>query len=157
MAAPTADPIDAAAHRQLGVTLFNQVWQLLEAEQRTDEQDDEMLHAAHASRLHWARSAAPDLPQRVAVGEWQCSRVYAVLGRAEPALHHARRCLAMAEAGGLEDWVLASACEAMARAAMVAGDQAGVEKWRARAWEAVAAISDEEDREVIESDLATLG
>ena len=152
----TADPLDADAHRRLGVERFNHVWRLLEAEDRTAEQDDEMLHAAHASRWHWSRSGAADLAQRLAVGEWQCSRVYAVLGRAEPALHHARRCVAMAEAGGLEDWVSASAYEAMARASSVAGDRQAFEQWREKARAAAEAIGDEEEREVIEGDLATL-
>ena len=151
-----AELLDADTHRRLGVELFNHVWRLLEAEERSPEQDDELAHAAHASRWHWSRSGADDLAQRLAVGEWQCSRVYAVLGRAEPALHHARRCVAMVEAGGLEDWVTASAYEAMARASSVAGDREAFEEWRERAREAADAIGDEEDREVIEGDLATL-
>jgi DNA-binding transcriptional MerR regulator len=149
--------LDPDSHRRLGVELFNHVWRLLETEDRTPEQDDEMVHAAHASRWHWSRTGVPDLPQRLAVGEWQCSRVYAVLGRGEGALHHARRCLALVEAGGLEDWMTASAYEAMARASFVAGDSAAFEDWRARARDATAAIADEEEREVIEGDLATLG
>lgn len=150
------DLLEADTHRRLGVDLFNRVWRLLETEERDAEQDDEMVHAAHASRWHWSRSGASDLPQRLAVGEWQCSRVYAVLGRAEPALHHAKRCVAIAEAGGLEDWVAASAYEAMARASSVAGDRAAFDEWRSRARAAADAIADPEEREVIEGDLATL-
>ena len=150
------DQLEPDTHRRLGVDLFNHVWRLLETEERTVEQEDEMVHAAHASRWHWSRSDASDLPQRLAVGEWQCSRVYAVLGRAEPALHHARRCVALVEAGGLEDWVAASAYEAMARASSVAGDRLAFDKWRERARAATAAIADPEEREVIEGDLATL-
>lgn len=144
------------AHRHIGSALFNHVWTLLETDERRPEQDDEMIHAAHASRWHWSRSEAADLPQRLAVGEWQCSRAYAVVGRAEPALHHARRCLELAEAGGMEDWVLASAYEAMARASRVAGDRAAFDEWRARAHAAADAIAESEDRQVIERDLASL-
>ena len=36
--------------------IFNQTWTLMEKPDRTREDDDEMLHAAHASRYHWARS-----------------------------------------------------------------------------------------------------
>jgi hypothetical protein len=150
------DLLDTDTHRRLGVELFNQVWRLLEVEERSAEQDDEMLHAAHASRWHWSRSGVSDLPQRLAVGEWQCSRVYAVLGRGEPALHHASRCVSLVEAGGLEDWVAASAYEAMARASSVAGDRAAFDEWQARARAAADAIADPEEREVIEGDLATL-
>ncbi|MGH2455141.1 MAG: hypothetical protein ACRDHD_02640 [Candidatus Limnocylindria bacterium] len=150
------DHLDAGTHRRLAVDLFNHVWTLLETESRTAEQDDEMVHAAHTSRWHWAQTGVDDLPQRLAVGEWQCSRVYAVLDRGEPALHHARRCLALVEAGGLEPWVSASAYEGLARASRAAGDGAAFEAWRARARAATAEIADDEDREVIERDLATL-
>ena len=156
-AAPTKpDVLDADTHRQDGAHLFNHVWSLLETEERTTAQDDEMLHAAHASRWHWAQTGVPDINQRLAVGEWQCSRVYAVLGRGEPSLHHARRCVELVEAGGMEDWVAASAYEAMARASRTAGDRPAFEEWRAKAHAAMATIADPEDREVIENDLATL-
>ena len=72
-----------------------------------------MVHAAHASRYHWGQVGGP---QQLAIGEWQCARVYSVLGRAEPALHHARRCLEIATAGDVPDWLIASAHEGMARA-----------------------------------------
>jgi DNA-binding transcriptional MerR regulator len=156
-ATTTADILDADTHRQMGVNLFNHVWALLDTEDRTAQQDDEMLHAAHASRWHWAQTGVPDVRQRLAVGEWQCSRVYSVLGRAEPALFHAGRCRQLAEGEGIDDWVLASAFEATARASRVAGDRHAFEEWRERARSAVAAIADAEDREVIENDLATLG
>jgi DNA-binding transcriptional MerR regulator len=151
------DVLDPDTHRQLAAQLFNRVWALLETEDRSPQQDDEMLHAAHASRWHWAQTGVPELTQRLAVGEWQCSRVYAVLGRGEPALHHAARCLELAESDGIEDWVVASSYEAMARASRVAGDRVPFEEWRQQARDAVAAIADAEDREVIENDLATLG
>ncbi|MCY1139283.1 hypothetical protein OWR29_14885 [Actinoplanes sp. Pm04-4] len=38
--------------RQLAVDLFNGVWTLLEKPDRTAEDDDRMLHMAHASRFH---------------------------------------------------------------------------------------------------------
>lgn len=149
--------LDADAHRRIAADLFNHVWTVLETEGRTADQDAEMVHAAHASVLHWSRSEPHDLRQRQAVGEWQCSRVYATLGRAEPALYHARRCHALAEGGDVEDWVRAAAAEAMARASRVAGDRRAFEEWRATAEAATAAIGDPAEREVIEGDLATLG
>jgi hypothetical protein len=155
---PTAvgDLLDAATHRRLGAELFNHVWRLLEQDQRSADEDDEMIHAAHASRWHWSRTGADDLNQRLAVGEWQCSRVYAVLGRGEPALFHARRCLERVERGGVEAWAVASAYEAMARALSVSGDRDASDEWRQRARRAADALEDEEEREVIEGDLATL-
>jgi hypothetical protein len=79
-----------------------------------------------------------------------------VLGRAEPALWHARRCLAINQANGSPDWDIASAYEAMARAHLAAGDLGEVAAWKVRATEALDAIADPDDRDVIEGDLATL-
>jgi DNA-binding transcriptional MerR regulator len=151
MADPTTTDVD---HRQLGVDLFNHVWTLLELPSRTVEQDDEMIHAAHASRYHWSLAGEP---RHLARGEWQVSRVYSVLGRAEPALHHARRCLAIVEAADdREDWDLPFAYEALARASLVAGDREAAAGYVAQARELGEQIADPEDRELLESDLAGL-
>lgn len=158
MTTPTTDALtdlDAATHRALGVALYNHVWTLLETADRTPAQVDEMIHAAHASRFHWSRAEGSEAVN-LARGEWQCSRVYAVLGRGEPALWHARRCLAINEANGSADWDIASAYEAMARASAVAGDAAAAADWKAKATTALDGIADQDDRDIIESDLATL-
>ncbi len=106
-------------HRTFAITLFNLTWDLLDKADRTPEDDDRMVHAAHASRFHWGEIGTPLEFER---GEWQISRVYAVLNRPEPALAHARRCLAICEESGIGDFDVAFACEAMARAHAVAGD-----------------------------------
>ncbi|MGD0017792.1 MAG: hypothetical protein ABSD62_00925 [Candidatus Limnocylindrales bacterium] len=153
---PTGLPVlDAVTERKLAAGLYNEVWRLMEIESRTAEQTDAMVHAAHASRYHWGRVGTP---VNAARGEWLCARVYAVVGRAEPALWHARRCLALLEgAEGAEDWDVAAAYEAVARASALAGDEAGSREWLARGPEAAAAIADPEDRKPIESNLASLG
>jgi DNA-binding transcriptional MerR regulator len=147
--------VDPTTERQLAAGLYNYTWTLLEREDRTADDVDRMIHAAHASRLHWD---AIGLPANRARGEWLCSRVYATLGRGEPAVWHARRALAILEAGGdgIEDWDLPAVYEALARAHAVAGNRKEAEAWRARAREAVIAVADAEDRELIEGDLATL-
>ena len=154
-AIPAPTEIDPTTRRKLAAELFNHTWTLLEKPDRTLEQDDEMIHSAHASRYHWGEIEGRE-PVHLARGEWQCSRVYAVLGRAEPALWHARRCLAINEANDTADWDLASAYEAMARAYLTAGDTAQVAMWKARATAALDGIADADDREVVEGDLATL-
>ena len=145
--------IDPTTRRKLAADLFNHTWTLLEKPDRTPAEDDEMIHSAHASRFHWGEVGES---VNLARGEWQCSRVYAVLGRAEPALWHARRCLAINEENGTADWDLASAYEAMARANLAAGDLDAVASWKAKGTAALEGIADPDDREVIESDLATL-
>jgi DNA-binding transcriptional MerR regulator len=148
-----AATLPADEERRLAAELFNLVWELLETEGRTEDDDDRMLHAAHASRHHWGQVG--DAGRR-AIGEWQCSRVYAVLGRAEPALHHARRCLAIAAVEEVEDWLVAAGHEALTRAYAVAGEGAAAAATMARARAAVAGIADEQEREVIAGDLDTI-
>jgi hypothetical protein len=148
--------LDPVQHRAEGVALFNAVWEMLDAPDRSPVDDDQMVHAAHASAWHWAQAGELGGDQQRAVGEWQCSRVYSVLGRGEPALHHAKACLAICEASGLSDWVVAATYEALARASAAAGDANEARSWLARARTATVAIADPEDREVIDSDLAAL-
>ena len=135
--------------RQLGVDLFNGTWSLIES-----RQDDElMVHMAHASSYHWA--VAPECkPENRARGEWLLARIYALVGRSEPALHHARSCLDWCERHDLADWDLAFAYEALARASRLAGDDEAAERYveRARAVE----IAETDDRELVEADLATI-
>jgi hypothetical protein len=142
-------------HRQLGVDLFNHVWTLMEMDERTPEQDDEMIHAAHASRHHWA---AVGTGANLARGEWQISRVYVTLGRGEPALYHAGRCLAYCEASpdDIADWDIPYALEALSRAHLTAGNEEEAKSYAAQARELTAQIADEHDREHLEEDLATL-
>jgi hypothetical protein len=135
--------------RQLAVDLFNEVWRLM----KTRENDDRMLHAAHASRYHWGEVGEA---KNLARGEWQCSRVYTVLGRGEPALHHARRCLAICEYGKVEDWDLPYAYEAIARAYLTAGEPEKARSYAELARDAGETIADPEDRELLLKDLATL-
>jgi hypothetical protein len=151
---PPPDPA-LETHRALAVELYNRAWELLAIEARTADQDDELVSAAHASAWHWSRAGTA---ANAARAHWLCSRVYARLGRGEPAVHHARRANEIVAAGGdgFEDWDAAAAAEAMARALAVTGDPAGCAAWKARAVLAVGAITDPEDRAVIEADLATL-
>jgi hypothetical protein len=140
-------------HRQLGVDLFNHTWTLLEKVERTREEDDELLHATHASAYHWSRVGAPE---NLARGEWQVSRVNAVLGRGEAAVHHARRCLDHCLENGIGDWDLAYAYEALARAHKVAGDDAEYRRNLELARDAGTRIAEADDREHLERDLAEL-
>lgn len=150
--------LDEATERRLAADLFNETWRLIELPDRTAEQIDEMIHCAHASRYHWGRVG---VPANLARGEWLCSRVYSTLGRGEPALWHAHRCLAILDGsrpgeGGVEDWDLPGAYEALARASAVAGARMAAERWLAQGRETAAKIADAEDREHIEKDLASI-
>jgi tetratricopeptide (TPR) repeat protein len=139
----------------LAAQLFNQTWRLLEHQARTRAEDDGMIHTAHASRYHWGQ--VPEAtPAQLARGEWLISRVYAVLGRAEPALHHARRVLDLCQEHSIGDFDLAFAHEALARAHAVAGDTGRARDHTDRALAAAEDIADREDRDLVLADLETI-
>jgi hypothetical protein len=144
---------DTAIHKKLGIELFNYTWELLDKPQRTREEDDTMVHAAHASRFHWGKAGTA---VNLARGEWQISRVYAVLGRAEAARFHGQRCLELCQENGIGDFDLAFAYEALARAASLAGQAAVKAKYLAMAQEAAQHITDPVDRDVVVHDLETI-
>jgi DNA-binding transcriptional MerR regulator len=150
-----AEALSPETHERLGIDLFNKTWTLLEKDLRTSEEDDEMLHCAHASAYHWLQVGTQANRAR---SEWQCSRVYAALGRAEPALAHARRCLELVEAAPeqMEEFDLPAAYEALARAHVVAGDLSEARRYRELGLGETAKIADEDDRRIIETDFASL-
>jgi len=141
------------AHRKFAVDLFNLVWSLMDKKDRTKEEDDKMVHAAHASRFHWGEIGTPLEFER---GEWQISRVYSVLKRSEPALLHAKRCLETCQSNNIGDFDIAFAYEAMARAYAIAGQKSECQKYLQLAREAGEKIKAKEDKDYFFSELKTI-
>jgi hypothetical protein len=152
-ARPTSVSLEPQSQRQLAVDLFNYTWTLLEKADRTERESDLMIDAAHASRFFWEDVGEPVNHAR---GEWQISRVYATVGRAEPALYHAGRCLEICERQGIGDFDLAYAYEALARAHGVAGDADAAARYGQHAREAAELVAEPGDREHVFRDLETL-
>jgi hypothetical protein len=152
-ARPSAIELEPETQKRLGIELFNYTWTLLEKEDRTERESDRMVDAAHASRFFWEGVGQPVNHAR---GEWQISRVYATLGRAEPALHHACRCLEICEQNRIGAFDLAYAYEALARASGIAGKAEMASHYTKLADEAAHQIANEQDRELVLSDLARI-
>jgi hypothetical protein len=140
-------------HKKFAVDLFNLTWSLLDKKDRTREEDDKMIHAAHASRFHWGEIGTPLHFER---GEWQISHVYSVLKRSEPALYHAQRCFEICKANNIGDFDIAFAYEAMARASAVAGQKAECGKYVELAQKAGEQIKEKGDRDYFFGELKTI-
>lgn len=141
------------SHKKFAVDLFNLVWSLLDKKDRTKEENDKLVHAAHASRFHWGEIGTPLEFER---GEWQISRVYSVLKRPHSAIYHARRCLEICQANNFGDFDIAFAYEGMARAYAVAGEKSECEKYIGLAKKAGEQIKSKEDRDYFFSELKTV-
>lgn len=140
-------------HRALGVELYNRTWELLEARAAPDV----LVHTAHASAYHWLHAAGATTAHR-ARSHWLCSHVYAVLGRAEPALHHGERCLSVVSSAPdeMSEFDLPSAYEALARAHAVAGNGDEARRFLELGRAETARMADGDDREHLESQFAEI-
>jgi hypothetical protein len=141
-------PFDlAAAHRWFAVEFNNLAWDLVENADRTPEQTEEMLHAAHAAWLHWSQVGSVLNRQRA---ECLLSTAYAAAGQTEPAVRYGRSCVTLSEQPDSEqtpfDQATAHAC--LARALSLAGEtQEAAEHYR-RASLAAEGLTDAGEREV---------
>lgn len=140
------------AHRLFAAKLNGEVWDLLEKADRSRAEDELMLHAAHASCCHWLKVGTGLHHQRA---EWLIARVYSELGLAEAALRHADRCQELTEmhADLMEDFDLAYAHEALARANALAGNRAEALAQLHKAEAAGQAIADDQGKQFFLGDL----
>ncbi len=140
-------------HKHFAVNCFNQTWDLMEKSNRSQEETDRMIHAAHTSRYHWEFVGEA---VNIARGEWLISRVYAILNRVEPCLYHAERCMKITLDNNLKDFDLAFAYEAMARACSLGSDEIVAEEYLTAARDAGAEIEDINDRKYFFSELESI-
>lgn len=140
-------------HKKFAIETFNQTWDLMDNQDKSQAEIDRMIHAAHTSRYHWEYVGEA---VNLARGEWQISRVYATLKRDEPCLYHAERCLKITLENDLKDFDLAFAYEAMARACDLAEDAVERAKYLTLAEEAGAKIQDPGDQKYFFSELQNI-
>ena len=145
--------IAPAMHRQLGVDLFNYTWTLIDKSDRSPDEIEIMVHAAHASAYHWRQVGTP---LNFARSDWQISRVYAVLNRPKAALYHAQHCLEICEAEGIGDFDLAFAYEALARSYATGSQQKEAQHYLELARQAGEQIKKKGDRDYFLAELATI-
>ena len=106
-------------HRNLGIKNFNGAWDLIDKQDRTPEDNLQMIHMTHASQHHWRHGGGTAL--NLARGEWQISHVYAILGMGEAALNHALSYKKQIEENNIVDFDLVFVYEALAYAYKLLG------------------------------------
>jgi len=146
----------AAAHRFFSADCFNGTWGLIDQADRSAEEDEAMLLSAMASVWHWTKRE-DHTPSNLSVGFWQVSRVHALLNRADEARRYGRLALDAAERGNADSFTLGYAHEALARAESIAGNEAKKDEHLAAARQAADEVADEESKQWLLDDLATIG
>jgi hypothetical protein len=145
---PSAEPL-----AQRAAELFNAAWDLLDKRGRTEDEDLDMVHTAHASRYFWGLAGGD---KERAAGEWQVSRVYARLHMGQSALYHARASLRYCEKGRLPAFDRAFAYEAIARAHALLDNAEQLQIFLAKARQTAPLIEKEEDRKYLLAELETI-
>jgi hypothetical protein len=141
------------AHAAFAKAAFNGAWDLIDKPERSAGDDRQMLTLAFASRWHWGEVGSPE---NKVIADWQVAHVASLLGQQSLALTHAQAAYDAARNGGLPDWLRASTAEGLARAHACAGDFASYETYAAEARELAESLDDEEDRELILGQLASI-
>ena len=137
-------------HKKFAVSTFNKTWEYLEKKNLDRQEKERMIELAYTSLYHW-RKAGTDV--NVERGEWLLARVFAVTGEGKKALFHAEQCLKICKENGINDWDIAFAYEAVARAYAALGDEANCKKYLKLAEKAGTEIKDKEDRKTFEEEL----
>ena len=140
-------------HKQEAINNFNETWDLIDKENRTHEDNFNMIHKAHASRYHWGQVGTP---LELIRGEWLVSRIYSLLNISECALLHGKESLRLCEENSIGDFELAFAYETIARAYNIINDTDNVTPYIKKAKSAALQIEKEEDREYLLSELKTI-
>lgn len=156
MIEPIKDPSGediAAWHRTFAPRAFNRTWELLDADELTREQEEQMLASTFAQRYHWYEVGTE---RNRAIADWQVSRVAAVLGYADLARRFGERSLEIAVEYSLDPFVKGFAHEAIARAAASVDDVETFTEHLELARAALAEIEDDEDREILQADLTEM-
>jgi hypothetical protein len=142
------------AHRALAIGYFNAAWELVDLPDRSPEQDREMVTTAFASRRHWIDADGTD--ENIVIADWQVAHTASLAGFADVATAFAAAAYDRARAAGLAVWLRASTAEGRARAAAAAGDRSAYERFAGETRELLAQVDDDEDRQLIDSQLASI-
>lgn len=156
MTEPVPNPSEkdiASWHRTFAPRAFNHTWTLLDAEDLTREQEEEMLSSTLAQRYHWYIVGQPS---NWAIADWQVARVATVLGYADLARRFGERSLELSVEHDLGPFVKGFAHESIARVAAEVDDVETFTEHLELAKASLAEIEDPEEREALASDIAQM-
>lgn len=152
---PDRNQIIQRMHRRFSAEGFNDGWAMIDKENRSPQDIEDMILSSSASMWH-LKKRDDRKPLNMSIGYRQLSRVYALAGQYDLARLFARRCLKAAIDGEAPPFYLGYAYEAMARAEIglrnfrPAADN--IEKAEAQ----LARITDAKEKAWLETDIAAL-
>jgi len=144
-------PEDAVLwQKRLASQANNRAWTLAEMLHRSPEEDEEMLHAAHAAMYFWRMVGEPSNHAHAAQ---LLAHVYALLKLPEPAAQYLSKASPYFEQHDCAPWEMAFAHVVAANVACAEGNAAAHATRYAKAQEAAAHITDPDTREMFAATL----
>lgn len=145
--------INPKEHKNIAIQCFNAIWKILDKSDPSKEEELEAIRLAHTSTWHWYQCGQVVNFQR---GEWICSRVYVHFNHLEEALYHAKLCYELTIEHKLIDFDLSYGYECLARVYKKMNDTENFQKYFQLLQGSLSQIKKEEDRKLVESDMASL-
>lgn len=141
---------DALWQRRLASQANNRAWTLAEFPHRSPEDDDEMLHAAHAAMYFWKKVGNPSNHAHAAL---LLAHVYALLRLPVPAAKYLRESLPHLEQDDRAPWERAFAHAVAANVAFAQGNAALHAEHYTQAKTAEAQMTDAQTRDMFAATL----
>ena len=139
--------------RRLASQANNRAWSRSEQPSRTSEEDEDMLHAAHAAMYFWNIVGNANNKAHAAQ---LLAHAYAILKQPNPASQYLAKSQAVFMADSAEPWERALAHAVAANVASAKGLAAEHEVHYRQATEKVAALPDAEERAILEATLRVI-
>jgi hypothetical protein len=139
-------------HKSYAAKCFNECWNLIEKENRSEAEDEEMRRLSEVSFWHWMQ-VEDHTQENVSVGYWQLARVYTITGRFRLAYYYADRCVEVSEAAALEPFYVGYGYEARARAYRLGGREEEAEAALDTAYEFAEQVADPDWKNPLVADL----
>ena len=140
-------------HRKLAVEANNSAWEFLDRDPSSLSEHDieEMTRRAYAAAYHWTRAENATVVNEIRAS-WLIAKVWIHQSRGDIALSISDRCLDLCSANDIKDFDLAYVYEAKARSLACLGDVDSAQD--AKRFALSVEVADEEDRRLVEADLA---
>ena len=139
--------------KRLASQANNRAWALAELHNRTPEEDEEMLQAAHAAMYFWKIVGVANNRAHAAQ---LVAHVYALLGLPNPAKHYLKQSQSFFLDQTCAPWEQAFAHAVSANVAAAAGEHEAHARHYHEAERLVASLVDEEDRKILSATMSVI-
>jgi predicted GNAT family N-acyltransferase len=132
-------------NQRKAIEAFNTTWDLIDKEERTKEDDKEMVKSALLSRKMWEQAGGTVL--NIVRGDWLISHVCSILGDGKNALKYANICYTLTLQYNIDDFDLVFAYEALAYAYKILGDDENVANYLKLGYRAIDQVKKQGDKD----------